>query len=207
MSGSAQGLLLTISAPSGAGKTSLVHALAKTDANISVSVSHTTRPRRATEQDGVNYHFIDAGRFLAMAKHEGFLEHAVVFGHHYGTARETVARERAAGRDVILEIDWQGVAQVRRAEPETISIFVAPPSREALRQRLVARGQDAMDTIEKRLAEARDEMSHYGECDYLVVNDDFDSTLADLRAILRSERLKRPIQSSRHRQLIGDLLS
>ena len=204
---SAPGLLLAISAPSGAGKTSLVNALAEADANISVSVSHTTRPRRATERDGVNYHFIDAGAFLEMAANGGFLEHAVVFGHHYGTSREMVERERAAGRDVILEIDWQGAAQVRRAAPGTISIFVAPPSLEALEQRLTGRGEDAPETIEKRLKEARTEMSQHREFDYLVVNDNFQTALADLQAICRAERLKSAIPSNRHRNLIDNLLS
>ena len=203
----AKGLLLTISAPSGAGKTSLVKALTERDPQVSVSVSHTTRPRRPTEKEGVNYHFIDRGRFLELADKGGFLEHAVVFGHHYGTSLEHVQRERDAGRDLILEIDWQGAAQVRRAAPDTIGIFVAPPSREALRQRLLARGEDTLETIERRLREAREEMSHYNEYDYLVVNDDFDTALADLEAIVRAERLKGRGQSNRRRNLIDDLLS
>ena len=203
----AKGLLLAISAPSGAGKTSLVRALAKRDPVLSVSVSHTTRPRRPTEREGVNYHFIDREVFLETAGEGGFLEHALVFGHHYGTSLENVQRERAAGRDVILEIDWQGAAQVLRTAPETISIFVAPPSKEALRQRLVARGEDAMETIERRLREARAEMSHYRDYDYLVINDDFDSTLEDMEAIVRAERLKRGVLSDRRRNLIDDLLS
>ena len=203
----AKGLLLAISAPSGAGKTSLVRALAKRDPVLSVSVSHTTRPRRPTEREGVNYHFINREVFLEMAGEGGFLEHALVFGHHYGTSLENVQRERAAGRDVILEIDWQGAAQVLRTASETISIFVAPPSKEALRQRLVARGEDAMETIERRLREARAEMSHYRDYDYLVINDDFDSTLEDMEAIVRAERLKRGVLSDRRRNLIDDLLS
>ena len=201
----ADGLLFAISAPSGAGKTSLVKALAGEDANISVSVSHTTRPRRATERNGVNYHFIDPDDFLRMAESGGFLEHALVFGHHYGTARETVERERAEGRDVILEIDWQGAAEVRRAAPETIGIFVAPPSLEELRQRLTGRGEDAPEIIEKRLNAARTEMSHHAEFDYLVVNDDFDTALADLKAIFRAERLKGANPSRRHRNLVDNL--
>ena len=203
----AMGLLLAISAPSGTGKTSLVRALAERDPALSVSVSHTTRPRRPTEREGVNYHFIDRGLFLEMAGEGGFLEHAVVFGHHYGTSLANVRRERAAGRDVILEIDWQGAAEVRRTAPETIGIFVAPPSMEALRQRLTARGEDAMDTIERRLREARAEMSHYSDYDYLVVNDEFDTTLEDMAAIVRAERLKRAVQNDRRRNLIDDLLS
>ena len=207
MSGAAKGLLFAISAPSGAGKTSLVRALAKRDPALSVSVSHTTRPRRPTEKEGVNYHFIGQDLFLEMAGEGGFLEHAVVFGHHYGTAFENVQRDRAAGRDVILEIDWQGAAQVRRTAPETISIFIAPPSKEALRQRLVARGEDTMEIIERRLQEARAEISHYRDYDYFVVNDNFDSTLEDLQAIVRAERLSRLVQSDRHRNLIDHLLS
>ena len=203
----AKGLLLAVSAPSGAGKTSLVRALADRDPALSVSVSHTTRPRRPTEREGVNYHFIERDRFLEMAGEGGFLEHAVVFGHHYGTSLDNVQRERAAGRDVILEIDWQGAAQVRRTTPETISIFVAPPSRETLRQRLIARGEDAMETIERRLREARAEMSHYCDYDYLLVNDEFDATLEDMAAIVRAERLKRAVQSDRRRNLIANLLS
>ena len=207
MSGAAKGLLFAISAPSGAGKTSLVRALAKRDAALSVSVSHTTRPRRPTEKEGVNYHFIGQDLFLKMAGEGGFLEHAVVFGHHYGTAQDTVQRDRAAGRDVILEIDWQGAARVRHAAPETISIFIAPPSKEALRQRLVARGEDTMETIERRLREARAEISHYRDYDYFVVNDKFESTLEDLLAIVRAERLSRLVQSDRNRNLIDHLLS
>ena len=203
----AKGLLLAISAPSGAGKTSLVRALAERDPALSVSVSHTTRPRRATEREGVNYHFIDRDLFLEMAGDGGFLEHAVVFGHHYGTSLESVQQERAAGRDVILEIDWQGAAQVRRTVPETISIFMAPPSLDTLRQRLFSRGEDATETIERRLREARAEMSQYREYDYLLVNDDFDATLEDLQAVLRAERLKQGIPANRHRNLIDDLLS
>jgi len=203
----AEGLLLTISAPSGTGKTSLVQALTKRDRNLCVSVSHTTRPRRPTEKAGVNYHFIDCRRFKEIAAANGFLEHAIVFGHRYGTAVETVQQERAAGRDVILEIDWQGAAQVRKRIPETIGIFVAPPSIQTLRQRLESRGEDAKETIEHRLNEARAELSHYGEYDYLVINDRFDDAVADIEAILRAERLKRPVQCLRRRNLIDNLLS
>ncbi|MDE0063068.1 MAG: guanylate kinase [Gammaproteobacteria bacterium] len=207
MSGAGKGLLLAVSAPSGAGKTSLVRALAGADPDLSVSVSHTTRPRRPTEKEGINYHFISQDLFQDMAGKGGFLEHAIVFGHHYGTALENVQRERAAGRDVILEIDWQGADQVRRSAPETISIFIAPPSVETLRKRLVARDEDSIETIEHRLREARAEISHYRDYDYFVVNDDFETTLDDLRAIVRAERLKRLVQSDRRRNLIDDLLS
>lgn len=201
------GLLFTVSAPSGAGKTSLVRALAKQDSNLRVSISHTTRPRRPTEQDGLNYHFIDREKFLRMAEQGGFLEHAQVFGHHYGTSAQEVRSARSEGWDLILEIDWQGAAQVRRKAPETIGIFVAPPSKALLRQRLVDRGEDSMEAIERRLAEARREMSHYREFDYLVINDDFDAALADLRAILAAERIKNAARSGRHRTILNDLLS
>ena len=203
----ASGLLLAISAPSGAGKTSLVRALAQRDPALGVSVSHTTRPPRPTEREGDNYHFISRARFREMAGAGGFLEHALVFGHHYGTSRECVRHEHAAGRDVILEIDWQGTAQVRAAVPETVSIFIAPPSREALRQRLIARGEDTMESIERRLRESRAEISHYRDYDYFIVNDDFHTTLDDLEAVVRAERLKRRVQSRRRRSLIDDLLS
>ena len=201
------GLLCIVSAPSGAGKTSLVRALAEQDSNLRVSISHTTRPRRPTEQDGLNYHFIDREKFLRMAEQGGFLEHAQVFGHHYGTSAREVRRARSEGWDLILEIDWQGAAQVRRKAPETIGIFVAPPSKALLRQRLVDRGEDSMEAIERRLAEARREMSHYREFDYLVINDDFDAALADLRAILAAERIKNAARSGRHRTILNDLLS
>ena len=201
------GLLFTVSAPSGAGKTSLVRALTDQDPNLSVSVSHTTRPRRPTEKDGLNYHFINREQFRQMAEQDGFLEHALVFGHHYGTAVREVEQARAQGRDLILEIDWQGAAQVRRKAPETIGIFVAPPSKALLRQRLLARGEDSMESIERRLAEAREEMSHYREFNYLVVNDDFAAALADLRAIVCAERLKNALRSGRRQAILDDLLS
>ena len=184
-----------------------MRALAKQDSNLRVSISHTTRPRRPTEQDGLNYHFIDREKFLRMAEQGGFLEHAQVFGHHYGTSAQEVRCARSEGWDLILEIDWQGAAQVRRKAPETIGIFVAPPSKALLRQRLVDRGEDSMEAIERRLAEARREMSHYREFDYLVINDDFDAALADLCAILAAERIKNAARSGRHRTILNDLLS
>ena len=201
-----EGLLIAVSAPSGAGKTSLVRALAERDAQLRVSVSHTTRPRRATEQDGVNYHFIGTRRFQRMIEEGDFLEHAEVFGHHYGTALATVQGQRAAGHDVILEIDWQGAAQVRGALPDTIGIFLAPPSMDALRQRLITRGEDSSATITRRLREARAEMSHYDEFDYLVVNDAFDTALRDLLAIIRAERLRCGLRGGRERGLMKSLI-
>jgi guanylate kinase len=194
---SARGTLFIVSAPSGAGKTSLVRALIDGAADIAVSVSHTTRPQRPGEQDGVNYHFVDAGRFEAMIAEDAFLEHAQVFGNRYGTARETVARELDAGRDVILEIDWQGARQVRRLMPAAVSIFILPPSHAELERRLRGRGTDEEETIRRRMNAAVAEMSHYDEYEFLVINDDFARAVADLQAIVRSCRLRLPAQQAR----------
>lgn len=201
------GLLFAISAPSGAGKTSLVKALTQADPELIVSVSHTTRPKRSAEVDGRDYHFIDPARFAAMAAAGEFLEHAEVFGHRYGTAARQVADQRAGGRDVILEIDWQGAAQVRRQLPDLIGVFVLPPSRHTLKERLAARGADSPESMAKRLVEARSEMSHVADFDYVVVNDDFDAALDHLKAIVQAERLKTPVQAERQRTLIAGLLS
>lgn len=200
-------LLICISAPSGAGKTSLVQALIKADADIAVSVSHTTRPRRSTESDGVNYHFVDAKQFASMIDNGEFLEHARVFGHFYGTSAQAVETLRKAGKDVLLEIDWQGAAQVRCKASEVISIFVLPPSKAALKDRLVARGEDSAESMTERLQEARDEVAHYKDFDYLVVNDEFNSALADLQAVIRAERLRSSVRAHRERRLLADLLS
>jgi guanylate kinase len=194
---SASGTLFIVSAPSGAGKTSLVRALIDGATEIAVSVSHTTRPQRPGEQDGVNYHFVDAARFEAMIAEDAFLEHAQVFGNRYGTARETVTRELAAGRDVILEIDWQGARQVRRLMPAAVSIFILPPSNAELERRLRGRGTDEEETIRRRMNAAVAEMSHYHEYEFLVVNDDFARAVADLHAIVRSCRLRLPAQQAR----------
>ena len=201
------GLLFAISAPSGAGKTSLVKALTRADPDLIVSVSHTTRPKRSAEVDGRDYHFIDPARFAAMVAAGEFLEHAEVFGHRYGTAARQVADQRAGGRDVILEIDWQGAAQVRRQLPDLIGVFVLPPSRHTLKERLAARGADSPESMAKRLVEARSEMSHVADFDYVVVNDDFDAALDHLKAIVQAERLKTPVQAERQRTLIAGLLS
>lgn len=202
---SEQGTLYVISAPSGAGKTSLVAAMLKADERLGVSVSHTTRPMRDGEVDGVNYHFVSRDEFEAMIGRGEFLEHADVFGNYYGTSQVWVRDTLARGRDVILEIDWQGAAQVRRLIPECVSIFIVPPSTEVLRQRLTGRGTDAPDVVERRLSEAAEECSHAPEFDYLVVNDDFDLALADLLAIVRSQRLRMPVQQQRHRDLLAGL--
>ena len=203
----AAGLLLCVSAPSGAGKTSLVKALIEADANVAVSVSHTTRTRRSTEADGVNYHFVNAERFADMVGRGEFLEHARVFGHFYGTAVQAVESLRSAGKDVVMEIDWQGAAQVRSKAAEVISIFVLPPSKAALQERLVARGEDSAESIVGRLQEARREIAHFKNFDYLVVNDGFATALADLQAIVRAERLRTSLRACREERLITDLLS
>jgi guanylate kinase len=201
------GSLFTVSAPSGAGKTSLVNALIEHTKDIQVSVSHTTRPMRPGEVEGVNYHFVDVPAFTAMLGDAAFLEHAQVFGNYYGTSKHWVEETLAKGIDVILEIDWQGAAQVRRLMPETVGIFILPPSLETLQQRLNHRGQDNSETIERRLAEAREEISHFVETDYLVVNDNFDIALRDLQAVVLSRRLSLAKQQERHRALLNNLLS
>ncbi|TNF34072.1 MAG: guanylate kinase [Gammaproteobacteria bacterium] len=202
-----QGNLFIISAPSGAGKTSLVKALVEADPSIVVSVSHTTRTPRPGEVDGVNYHFVDEARFHQMAAEGAFLEHARVFGNHYGTSEASVRAQLAAGHDVILEIDWQGAEQTRKQLPDSISIFILPPSREVLHQRLTGRGQDDAAVIAKRMAEATSEMSHYPEADYLVINDDFNTALADLAAIVRAARLSQRQQQQTQAALLSRLLA
>lgn len=200
-----QGTLFVISAPSGAGKTSLVSEMLRQDEQLGVSVSHTTRAMREGEQDGVNYHFVSRGEFEAMIGRGEFLEHADVFGNYYGTSQIWVRDTLARGRDVILEIDWQGAEQVRRLLPECVTMFIVPPSAEVLRQRLIGRGTDAPEVVERRLSEAEEECRHAVEFDYLVVNDDFSVALADLLAIVRSRRLKMSVQQVRHSRLLAGL--
>lgn len=204
---SQRGRLYTISAPSGAGKTSLVARLLESFEQLSVSISHTTRAMRPGEQDGVNYHFICHERFQAMLANSAFLEHAQVFDNFYGTSQQWVQSQLDCGEDVILEIDWQGAQQVRRLMPDTISIFILPPSLDTLRQRLTGRGQDDETVIERRMCAAVEEMSHYVEGDYVVINDDFDAALTDLCAIIRCHRLQLPSQQGRHGALLAALLS
>jgi len=204
---SSKGTLFTVSAPSGAGKTSLVNALIQRDSRLRVSVSHTTRPRRPGERDGVNYHFVGEQVFRDMLERAEFLEHAQVFGNLYGTSQTWVEQQLAAGLDVILEIDWQGAQQVKRLIPGTRAIFILPPSRATLLQRLTARGQDDNAIIDARMAEAVEEMSHYVEGDYLVVNQDFDVALAELQAIFTCQRLRTSRQQTELAQLLQDLLS
>lgn len=182
-----QGTLFILSAPSGAGKTSLVAELLSRNTNIKASISHTTRPRRHGEKNAVNYHFIDKAKFLKMIDEKIFLEHALVFGHYYGTSETWVIETLAQGVDVILEIDWQGAEQARAKFPNNKSIFILPPSIQALEDRLNSRGQDDPSVIAKRVSAARQEMAHYSEADYVIVNDDFKVALNNLESIIKKQ--------------------
>ena len=184
--------VLVLSAPSGAGKSSLARALADADPHVAFCVSHTTRARRPGETDGVHYHFVGRREFEAMVDAGEFLEHARVFDRSYGTSRGALRAGLAQGRDVVLDIDWQGARQVREAFPEAVSVFILPPSIEALRSRLVGRGQDSAEAVERRMRDARADVAHYGEFDHVVINDDFDRALARLRAILRGGHASPP---------------
>lgn len=206
-SSGAKGTLYTVSAPSGAGKTSLVTALVGNNPELTVSVSHTTRPMRPGEQDGVNYHFVERDTFLAMLGRTEFLEHAEVFGNLYGTSQLWVEEQLAAGTDVILEIDWQGARQVKRLMPATRAVFILPPSRETLKERLTSRGQDDDTVIQRRMAQAEEEMSHYIESDFLVLNLEFDRALAELQAIVDCHRLRTSVQAERLSATLQDLLN
>lgn len=201
------GTLYIISAPSGAGKTSLVKALIDNEPQIRVSVSHTTRAMRPGEVEGVNYHFVGREQFQAMIDNSELLEHAEVFGNLYGTSQAWVEQTLRDGFDLILEIDWQGAQQVRRLMPQSKSIFILPPTQEALRHRLTNRGQDSGEIIEQRMREAVSEMSHYVEYDYLLINDDFAHALSDLKAIFRANQLLQSPQQQRHRGLLSELLA
>lgn len=203
---SVSGTLYVISAPSGAGKTSLVKALLDKLPRIGVSVSHTTRAARPGELDGVNYNFVSTDAFKSMSEAGEFLEHAEVFGNYYGTSQRWVENKLAEGEDVILEIDWQGAQQIRRLLPNTKSIFIVPPSREALLQRLDGRGQDSAEVIARRMAQAAQEVSHYGEYDFLVVNDVFAEALEDLISVVKAQRLRVETQSFAQKDLLTDLL-
>lgn len=196
-----------MSAPSGAGKTSLIKALMEQDQRVEVSVSHTTRPQRPGEVEGVNYFFISTETFHEMREAGAFFESAEVFAHFYGTSLTQLEARLSDGADVILEIDWQGAQQVRRLLPDSAWLFILPPSLEALKSRLQARGQDAEDTIDLRMRAARDEMSHWDEADYLIINDQFDVALEALQALVRSLRLRTGQQQSTLQDLIEDLLT
>ncbi|MGI9251530.1 MAG: guanylate kinase [Pseudohongiellaceae bacterium] len=184
-----KGTLYIITAPSGAGKTSLVKALVDSDSSLAVSISHTTRAKRTGEEDGVNYFFVSEKEFLAMIQRDEFLESAKVFGHRYGTSQHWVDTQLAAGIGVILELDWQGAEQIRHLYPESCHISILPPTVETLRSRLEKRAQDDQRTIEKRMQEAANEISHATEADYIVVNDEFDATLKDIQTIVQAHRL------------------
>lgn len=204
---SSRGVLYTVSAPSGAGKTSLVKALVESNPEVCVSISHTTRPIRPGEKDGVNYHFVDHAAFEQMLEEGAFLEYARVFGNLYGTSQRWVEETLTQGMDVILEIDWQGAAQVRKLMPGTVSLFILPPSLASLRQRLTGRGTDDPAVIEARMNEAISEMSHYVEADYLIINDDFTVALAQFQALITSQHLRQDHQVLRHRALLEALLN
>jgi len=201
------GNLYIVSAASGTGKTSLLNVLLQKEDNIVVSISHTTRQKREGEENGKHYHFVDAAQFEALIEQGDFLEHAKVFGNYYGTSQSSVQKQLETGVDVILEIDWQGAQQVRKLMPQAISIFILPPSRQALLDRLTGRAQDSEDVIMGRMNQAISEMSHYSEYDYVVVNDCFDTALNDLKSIFHSERLRMKCQANRYEDMISDLLS
>lgn len=204
---STTGVLLMIAAPSGAGKTSLVKALVARQPNVHVSVSYTTRPQRNGEIDGRNYHFVSPEQFLEMGAANSFLEHAWVFGHNYGTSRNDVIRELDAGHDVVLEIDWQGARQIRMEFPDALSVFILPPSRVTLLERLRDRGLDDEAVIRRRTVASVNEMSHFAEFDYVLVNDDFDTAAAELEAILVAHRQGLEAPHPDHGSLIAELLS
>lgn len=202
-----RGTLFIVAAPSGAGKSSIVNAVLARDPNIALSISFTSRPPRPGERHAEHYHFVSAQEFEAMVEKGDFFEYALVHGDWKGTARQSVEPQLAAGRDVLLEIDWQGARQVRSKVPDAISVFILPPSRAALDERMRKRGQDSEDVIRQRLDAAREEMSHYGEFDYLIVNEDFETAVAEMCAIFTASRLRRDRQVARHSRLITALLA
>lgn len=199
------GTLYIVSAPSGAGKTSLVAALLAADRGIRKSVSYTTRSARTGEVDGSHYHFVTAAEFGRMAQAGDFLESALVHDNRYGTSRKWVEEQMAADVDIVLEIDWQGAAQVRKLMPATISVFILPPSLEVLLQRLNARGQDSAAVIARRLSNAREEFAHVTDFDYVIINSDFQTAAAELQDVVRAGRLRTPRQLNRHAELINRL--
>ena len=202
----ADATMFIVSAPSGAGKTSLVTRLLSDDPHIACSVSHTTRPMRPKDQDGKDYHFVDRSGFESMISQGEFLEHAEVFGNYYGTSAAAVQTCIDAGKDVILEIDWQGGAQVKAAHSEVVWIFILPPSKEALLNRLRGRASDSEEVIERRTAEAVTEMRENQRADYLVINDDFDKALNELKAIITCYRLGQGRQAKVHQELLASLI-
>ncbi len=204
-----QGTLYIVSAPSGAGKSSLISSVIKNSPpnSIKVSVSHTTRAPRAGENNGEHYHFVSKNEFTALIEQNAFFEYAEVFGNFYGTSRLWIEEMLNQGIDLFLDIDWQGAQQVRKAMPEAKSIFILPPSCEELERRLNHRGQDSAEVIAKRMAQAKSEMSHYDEYDYLIINDNFDLASSSIINILQTERLKLSKQASQHQNMLNKLLA
>ncbi|KRA15040.1 MULTISPECIES: guanylate kinase [unclassified Lysobacter] len=202
-----RGTLYIVAAPSGAGKSSIVNAVLARDPNISLSISFTSRQPRPGERHAEHYHFVSAEEFEGMVEAGDFFEHARVHGDWKGTARQSVEPQLSSGRDVLLEIDWQGARQVRNKVPGAVSVFILPPSRQALESRMRTRGQDSEEVIQQRLAAAREEMSHYGEFDYVIVNEHFDTAVDEMCAIFVASRLRRDPQVARHSRLITALLA
>lgn len=202
-----KGTLFIISAPSGAGKTSLVKALLENDPQIQVSISYTTRNPRPQEMNGIDYHFVTLLEFQAMLEKNTFLEYAKVFDNYYGTSQIWLEQQLNEGKDIILEIDWQGAQQVRAKMPTAVSIFILPPSKNTLEQRLKNRAQDNEEIIARRLKDAVNDMSHYSEFDYVVINDNFDIAFNELQNIIKSQRLRLENQYSRFKEQINQLIS
>lgn len=203
----ASGCLFVLAAPSGGGKTSLVRALLEREPGMRLSVSYTTRAPRPGERDGIDYHYVDTAKFKALRDGGEFLEHAHVHGHWYATSATWLAAEVQRGHDVLLEIDWQGAAQVRQLIPDAVFIFILPPTVAALKERLEKRGQDTQEVIARRIDAAREEMRHCGDFDYVIMNQDFARAVDDLSAIVRAARLTAPRQQVRHKALIAQLIN
>lgn len=201
-----RGQLFIVAAPSGAGKSSLVNAVLARTEGICLSISYTSRGARPGERHAQHYHFVGKDEFEKMVAAGDFFEHALVHGDYKGTARQSVEPQLAAGNDVLLEIDWQGARQVKARVPDALGVFILPPSREALESRMRSRGQDSEETIARRLAAAREEMSHYDEFDYVIVNEDFETAVCEMQAIFIGSRQRRHVQQQRHAGLIATLL-
>jgi guanylate kinase len=202
-----RGQLFIVAAPSGAGKSSLVNAVLARTQGICLSISYTSRGPRPGERHAQHYHFVGKEEFERMVAAGDFFEHALVHGDYKGTAKQSVEPQLAAGQDVLLEIDWQGARQVRKQVPDALSVFILPPSREALESRMRNRGQDSEETIQRRLAAAREEMSHYDEFDFVIVNEDFETAVCEMQAIFIGSRQRRHVQQQRHAGLIAALLA
>jgi len=202
-----RGQLFIVAAPSGAGKSSLVNAVLARTPGIALSISYTSRGPRPGERHAQHYHFVGKDEFERMVAAGDFFEHALVHGDYKGTARQSVEPQLDAGKDVLLEIDWQGAQQVKLKVPDALGVFILPPSREALESRMRSRGQDSEETIQRRLAAAREEMSHYDEFDFVIVNEDFETAVGEMQAIFIGSRQRRHIQQQRHAELIAALLA